>query len=279
MSHIIDMMSDALKLTFNRHKIPIWYFREQYNVGDRLNELLVPCFSGRNLLPLKTGKFRHLRAIGSILDHANRNSIVWGSGLIEPQIPPKEIDGENIFSLRGGLTYEVLRDICAIRPGIPLADPGVLIPLVIQERPPKRYELGIVPHYADIYKFERANQFIDNGISLIDVRSDPISFCRRLLECNFIVSSSLHGLILSDAFGIRNEWVQFSNHLKGGTFKFEDYYSTVEPQKRRPVEIDDPIDLIRMKNSIISASSVSLYKYNKTQFLASFPDVGRIFGL
>jgi pyruvyltransferase len=48
------------------------------------------------------------------------------------------------------------------------------------------------------------------------------------LECEKIISSSLHGLIISDAYGIPNARVNVSNKLFGGDFKFIDYYKSVD---------------------------------------------------
>jgi pyruvyltransferase len=42
-----------------------------------------------------------------------------------------------------------------------------------------------------------------------------------------IASSSLHGLILADAYGIPNVWMCLNKDTGGGEFKFKDYYEGV----------------------------------------------------
>ena len=35
----------------------------------------------------------------------------------------------------------------------------------------------------------------------------------------------MHGLLAADAIGIPNAWLKLSDRLRGGDFKFQDYYS------------------------------------------------------
>lgn len=64
-----------------------------------------------------------------------------------------------------------------------------------------------------------------------------------ICECEFVISSSLHGLIISDAYGIPNIRVKFSDDLIGGDFKFRDYAASVGRQYTLPLEIRSDIDL------------------------------------
>ena len=56
-----------------------------------------------------------------------------------------------------------------------------------------------------------------------------------LTSCELIFSSSLHGLIVADSFGIPNIHMELSDKLVGGNFKFEDYYSSVDKEHKTAV--------------------------------------------
>ena len=52
------------------------------------------------------------------------------------------------------------------------------------------------------------------------------------------MSSSLHGLIISDAYSIPNIWIKFSDDVIGDGFKFRDYYASVNKNITDPIIID-----------------------------------------
>ena len=47
----------------------------------------------------------------------------------------------------------------------------------------------------------------------------------EILKCNKIVSSSLHGIVLAEAYGIPAKWEKYSDDVLGNGFKFRDYLS------------------------------------------------------
>ena len=50
----------------------------------------------------------------------------------------------------------------------------------------------------------------------------------KICSCEFIVSSSLHGLIVSDSYNVPNLWASFpKDNINGGLFKYKDYFSSV----------------------------------------------------
>ena len=66
---------------------------------------------------------------------------------------------------------------------------------------------------------------------------------KEIVECEMIISSSLHGLILSDAYHIPNIWIKFSDETFDGSFKYLDYFASVKRPIDRPLIIRSRLDL------------------------------------
>ena len=62
-------------------------------------------------------------------------------------------------------------------------------------------------------------------INLINTNIESV--INDILSCEKTISSSLHGLIVSDAYNIPNTWVKFDNNIKGDDTKFHDYFKSV----------------------------------------------------
>lgn len=206
--------------------LKIYWWRYDYpsrlNFGDEITPLLV-----QRLFGIKTTwaepSMCNLVGAGSVMEviteQAGDNKIaVWGSGYInqESTILTQTF---NFAAVRGSLTGS--------RVGtkhLTLGDPGLLAPLAFPPSRKKRYKLGIVPHYVDIDE-PVVHRLEEQGAKIINVMDTPEKVAHEITSCDLIFSSSLHGLIFSDAYGIPNYWTPFSDNLTGGSYKFDDYYS------------------------------------------------------
>lgn len=164
---------------------------------------------------------------GSVMLFTKKNSIVWGTGCIdEGMIGEKP---SKIYAVRGPLTRKEL-----LKKGIECdevyGDPALLYPMIYNPEIEKKYKWGVIPHYAD-FESSRDRKVIKNlenqGLKVIDICSGENKFIDELLEVENVLSSSLHGLIMSDAYGIPNARINISNKLLGGHFKFKDYFLSV----------------------------------------------------
>lgn len=164
---------------------------------------------------------------GSVMRFTKSDSIVWGTGCIEPgSIGEKP---KKVYSVRGPLTRDEL-----IKRGIDCpevyGDPALLYPLIYNPKIVKKYKWGIIPHYIE-YDDPKCIKILKNlekeGVKIIDICAGEEEFIDELLEVENVVSSSLHGLIMADAYNIPNARVNLSNKLIGGHFKFRDYYISV----------------------------------------------------
>ena len=98
----------------------------------------------------------------------------------------------------------------------------------------KIYSVGIVPHYTD---YNEVYDLYKNSASILVINlmtNDVEATTDSLLQCERIISSSLHGLIVSHAYGIPAIWIEFSEKLFGDGIKFQDYFESVGIESYKP---------------------------------------------
>lgn len=109
-----------------------------------------------------------------------------------------------------------------------LGDPGLLMPLFYHPRPKEsKSEISLCPHY--IHKEDFARVFSkSNSVKVIDVQRDLEDVIDDIVSSDICISTSLHGIIMSQAYGIPWVWLEIvDNNLKGDDFKFNDFFSTL----------------------------------------------------
>ena len=200
----------------------VYYFSDVKNVGDILNVDLVEHYSGKPVInvPIRS-RLNHCLVIGSVLQNMTSKSRVFGSGLIDASRVKDIKNIGEIESLRGHLTKQCLEQRFEIILDVPLGDPALLLPRIYNPNIEVKYCFGLVLHYVD------ENHFIKNlvekmGGKVVSVQQSPRSFVNEIKSCKCILSSAMHGLILSDAYDIPNKKIILSNNLVGGGFKFKD---------------------------------------------------------
>lgn len=200
------------------------------NYGDLLGAYLAEKISKKKIVWThpKKGSLKDLWqpiyvTIGSILAHVNKKCIVWGSGIInEDQL----VKPAKFVAVRGPETRRVLMNQGYDVPEI-YGDPALLLPNYYNPKIDKKYKLGIVPHYVD-YKLVKEMYGANQDVIIIDLMTNNIEDITDLfLQCEKIISSSLHGLIVSHTYQIPAVWVKFSNNLFGDDIKFKDYFKAV----------------------------------------------------
>lgn len=225
-------------------RIPLSWFSAERNWGDALNPVLVSMISGRPVYQTSAGYCDHYIAIGSVLSIANSRTIVWGSGFM--------IDGQTvvecpraIHAVRGPLTRAALLQAGIDCPEV-YGDPALLLPRFFDPNVDKKYKVGIVPHFLDKpHPWVQRHQN-DPGVLIIDVQGGIWEFVRAIKSCNVILSSSLHGLICADAYGVPNVWIQLSDRVIGGNYKFCDYRLSIGASEPVPIRVstDLPLDVV-----------------------------------
>ena len=145
---------------------------------------------------------------------------ILGTGSISPNIITQN-HNLNILSLRGPLTRNLFNNIN----NVILCDPGIIISRLIK-KPIKKFTWGIIPHVFEknlpILKEMQNNN--KNSIIIDPSFNNPLETATLIASCNFIISSSLYGLIAADSLDIPHVWMKISNKIIGGNWKFNDYF-------------------------------------------------------
>jgi pyruvyltransferase len=227
--------------------LPLYYWQQRsfVNFGDFLSLVLVERIVGS---PIKVHQnypkntYRVLLAVGSILSFAKDGDVVWGTG-INGKLPNKSdyrFKHLDVRAVRGPLTREFLRDNFAIDVPEVYGDPALLFPRLFPEfvraKEPKHPYI-IIPHYSECRLFPKED--VDNVVYPTEPWTDVIA---KILDSSFVIASSLHGLILAEAFGIPARMLRVTETEP--LFKYHDYYlGTNRPAFRYATSIEEALEM------------------------------------
>jgi len=208
----------------HHHVLKTYYWNKRKNFGDLLTSLLLKRFTNLDSEWAEPHQ-SSLVMVGSIMHHLPRhyNGVIAGIGKLH-ETTSNVFPEAKMIGLRGELSAKGIKSNIAIGDPALLADE--LVPLVDKE-----YDLGIVPHWSDD-KLALNPTFLKFKPIIIDVEDDPLWVITQICRCHKIVTSSLHGAILADAFGIPRR-IELAprmishTHEEGGTFKWRDYLSSI----------------------------------------------------
>lgn len=199
-----------------------WWKWKKTNFGDALSLEIVRRIIGYYpRYPQK--EERKLLALGSIMSFASDNDVIWGTG-----VNGNYVSNENnkfktldVRAVRGPLTRQFLLSRNIDCPEI-FGDPALLMPLLFSEfKATFSTDYVIIPHISEIPIITKLNEF-KKYPNIVLPTEDWKIVVAKILESKFVISSSLHGIIVAEAYGIPARYLRLTNneHL----FKYEDYY-------------------------------------------------------
>lgn len=221
----------------SRKKIRLFWWSEpllmgkpKENYGDVLGKYIVEKISNKKVLFSHPKKFSILDfwqpiyvTAGSVLAHINKKCIVWGSGIINNN---QIVKPAKFLAVRGPETRRVLISQGHDVPET-YGDPALLLPDFYSPKIDKKYQLGIIPHYVD-YEFVKKCYGNSDDVLIINLMTNNVEKTTdEILQCKHIMSSSLHGVIVSHTYHIPALWIKFSDKLFGDDIKFKDYFKSV----------------------------------------------------
>lgn len=239
-------------------ELPVHYWQARSdpgigNWGDELNRYMLETLTKRCVERVDAEEAwmrAHYVVVGSVLHTATPNSIVWGAGAISPTHLPSAAP-RRICAVRGPLTREMLESVGIACPAV-FGDPALLLSRYYQPIGQRHGRTVVVPHYIDagrpvVSKLVAAEQALllrpdryDHWLDFVDV----------IAGASCVFASSLHALVVAEAYAVPAVWLQFSQDVCGGFFKYRDFYASIGKPDPRPVVVADEADFPRLRSAI-----------------------------
>ena len=176
-----------------------------------------------------------LIAVGSIIEYVAKRSdakpMVWGSGLREPtsehtRDAVREQMG-TFLAVRGPRSLNWL----GLPSDLPFGDPGVFAPELLKRAPKRRTGTLIIPHFRTWSTREGLallESFRSAGFRVMPPAVAVEEAITTIASSDFVVSSSLHGVIVANALGVPAQAVLPPRSKRAEpTHKYEDYFASV----------------------------------------------------
>jgi len=209
-----------------------WWENEsaKNNWGDVVNRYIISKMSNKPIESIirDTESPGVLRAIGSVMHHGiKEGDTIWGTGSIHNAPLPKDLNLD-IRAVRGPLTRSLLIKNGYECPEI-YGDPALLMPRFYNPTVERTNIVGIIPHFSEIDNPITISMLERHPyLKLIDIRLGYEEFIDSLKSVEYVLSSSLHGLIAADAYGIKNAKIDIPGpQHKGNAWKYMDYFASV----------------------------------------------------
>jgi pyruvyltransferase len=204
------------------------------NFGDHLSAIVAAEMLRRQGLTLddETSAAARLLAIGSILHFARDGDVVWGSGvngkIALDRLSARRLD---IRAVRGPKTAAVLAERGFDVPAI-YGDPALLVPTLFADRfrPEARQRYAVVPNLHDL-------PILAGHPAAISPLQGWNRCIHQICRAEFVIASSLPGIIVAEAFGIGARYLRVSD--TEATFKYDDYAQGTGRERLEPARSID----------------------------------------
>ena len=230
-----------------------------------------------------------LWSVGSVWRHVRPNDHVWGTGALgadwEFDACNRTAQGQSanitIYSARGPDTVKTIHRLCGSKVNIPSnaivprGDAGFLIPYIFPEfrYNPKKADLEkcLVAHFFDDERLKtKLKKQKDFGIApeaCLPVVQPWRTMVGNITRCKALVSSSLHGIVTADAFGVPVVWKSGFNIA---SFKFLDYFRSF-PHGHQSTSVVNYGVALKFENGIPDPITESDRRLYAEEVIKTFP--------
>lgn len=220
------------------------FFQKSNNFGDGVNNIFWKLITKKKIT--NELNLEHYITTGSIMCLVKSNSIIFGTGFISDN---GDLGGGNwksnkskiinkpikVISVRGPLSRKKLLNKkieCPENYG----DPLILFPCIYNKFTEINENIiGIIPHYIDknsvlLKKLINNLKKTNIKIKIIDIMvgENFKKLIDEINECKYIISSSLHGVIMGLIYKKKTIFLEFSKNVIGNKFKFHDFFGSLD---------------------------------------------------
>lgn len=229
------------------------------NFGDRLADII-----SRQMLALhgvslddEVIRSERLFSVGSVLHFSKTGDHIWGSGW-NGNISEKEFKSRNlkVHAVRGPLTAEFLTARKIEVPDV-YGDPALLIPHIFKNRfkPNPENDYVFVPSLNDF-------PLLNDLANVVSPMRGWNSIIDAIVKSKLVLASTLHGIIVAEAFGIPARYVRLNP--TDDLFEYKDYYlgsGRKEPEFKFANSIEEGLKM----------GGAAAIRYNPTPLMKAFP--------
>ena len=198
------------------------------NLGDDLAPIILSyMLQHKSLTPESPTKKRtHLYSVGSVLLFGYQDAVVWGSGILFSTSALHTFFHRALFrkldirSVRGPLTRKLLMQLGHKCPEV-YGDPACIMPLIYSSPVEKTLDYLVIPHYS-VENQIKGSIPEENLVSM--ATDDYKAVIDKICSAKKVISSSLHGIILAEAYGIPA--IYYQHRPKHFDFKYADWYQS-----------------------------------------------------
>lgn len=244
---------------------------QPYNLGDSLGNVIVKfLLSQKNIdIDKPVSRTKHLYCVGTNIQGAYQSATIWGSGIFPPDNKKEAFLQKHcgrkldIRAVRGPLTRDVVLQYGHKCPEV-YGDPAILLPMIYSPVVQKVRERLVIPQFFNEIEFRETHP----NECMISMNTDDYkSVINEILASEIVYTSSLHGIILAEAYGIPA--VFFRGLTPARDFKYLDYYLSTG---RNDITLSDSFedalckpapsvpDLRRLKENLLNCFPYDLWE-------------------
>lgn len=222
--HKVNLLNYNIDKSGSRH-----YNDNPYNLGDELGKVVIDWMLSNYKKGVITRdawvkKKKFFVSIGSAVLSSYQDATFWGTGVMYRYSAARAVFHTKLFrkldfrAVRGPLTREYVMKLGHKCPEV-YGDPAILMPMIYKPETEKSHEYAIIPQYVTE---KRIREKYPNGLIISMNTNDYKNVISQIVSCKKIITSSLHGVILAEAYGVPAVWYRGLGEKVD--FKYMDYY-------------------------------------------------------